>query len=246
MKTISTCSAFALALLLLPAAASLRSQQPAAVTKLRTNSIEGLEVHTAKLDATEALETTAETVNYRGRRAIRLINKAGHTPAGTPANGETIAILKGSDFKNGTIEAELLAVPRPGAQSGVRGFVGIAFRVAPHGAQYECLSLRITNGRADEQLRRNHTTQYSSFPDFPWHRLREENPGLYESYADIDEAAWTKIRITVAGTQAKLYVNGAAQPALLVNDLKLGDTRGQIALWVGTDTEAYFSDVTVK
>ena len=40
-------------------------------------------------------------------------------------------------------------------------------------------------------------------------------------------------------------MNGARQPSLIVNDLKLGDTRGQIALWIGAGTEAYFSDVAV-
>jgi hypothetical protein len=50
----------------------------------------------------------------------------------------------------------------------------------------------------------------------------------------------------VAGKKARLYVNGAEQPDLIVNDLKLGETRGQIALWVGTDTQGYFSNLRVK
>jgi len=41
-------------------------------------------------------------------------------------------------------------------------------------------------------------------------------------------------------------VNGGEQPCLIVNDLKLGETRGQIALWVGTDTEGYFSELTAN
>lgn len=208
--------------------------------------VEQLEVHTAKLDAVEVTSTAPELVNYGGRSAIRLVNKAGHTAAGEPANGETIAILKGSGFKDGTIEAEVLAVPRPRAQANVRGFVGIAFRVAPHGSQYECFSIRQQNGRADDQLRRNHTTQYSSYPDFPWHRLRDESPGVYESYADVKEDNWTKIKITVSGDRARLYVGGAEQPVLIVNGLKLGDSRGQIALWVGTDSEGYFSNLVVR
>jgi hypothetical protein len=38
----------------------------------------------------------------------------------------------------------------------------------------------------------------------------------------------------------------ADQPCLIVNDLKLGETRGQIGLWVGADTDGYFSNLTVK
>jgi hypothetical protein len=87
--------------------------------------------------------------------------------------------------------------------------------------------------------------QYEAIPDYPWHRLREEQPGVYESYADLDAGAWTKMKVEVAGTKAKLYVNGAEQPCLIVNDLKLGDSRGQIGLWAFVATDAYFSNLTV-
>jgi hypothetical protein len=220
--------------------------QDAATSKFRLESVDEFEIHSAKLDAVEVGNSTAEIVNYLGRRAVMLTNKAGVTAAGAPANGETIAIVKGFYFSDGTIEAEVAGLPRPAAQPGVRGFVGIAFRVGTNGSQYECISLRQLNGRADDQLRRNHTTQYSSYPNYLWHRLRDESPGVYESYVDVEPEAWTKIKIVVAGNKARLYVNGAEQPCLIVNDLKLGETRGQIALWVGTDTQGYFSDLVVK
>jgi hypothetical protein len=82
-------------------------------------------------------------------------------------------------------------------------------------------------------------------PDFPWHRLRKENPGVYESYADLQAGSWTKLKIVVSGSRAQLYVNGADQPCLIVNDLKLGDTRGQIALWSHSSTDGYFSNLKV-
>lgn len=88
----------------------------------------------------------------------------------------------------------------------------------------------MTNGRADDQLQRNHAAQYVSHPDFPWERLREENPGIYESYVDLEAGGWTRIKIVVSGIKAQLYVDGAAQPCLIVNDLKLGETHGQVAL----------------
>ncbi len=77
------------------------------------------------------------------------------------------------------------------------------------------------NGRAGR-------TQNVSQPDFTWKRLRKENPGVYESYVDLEPSAWTRIKIVVAGTKASLYVNGADQPCLIVNDLKLGETHGQV------------------
>jgi hypothetical protein len=80
-----------------------------------------------------------------------------------------------------------------------------------------------------------------SHPDYPWFRLRDEAPGAYESYVDLVPAEWTPLKIVVNGLKAALYVNRATQPCLIVNDLKLGHTHGQIALWIGGGTEAYFS-----
>jgi len=55
-----------------------------------------------------------------------------------------------------------------------------------------------------------------------------------------------KLRIVVTGAKARLYVNAAAQPCLIVNDLKLGVSRGQVALWNGSDTEAYYSNLRIE
>ncbi len=68
---------------------------------------------------------------------------------------------------------------------------------------------------------------------------------MYESYTDLVVSEWTRIKIVFSGVRAELYVNGAEQPSLIVNDLKLGETQGQIALWVGGGTEAHFSELMV-
>ena len=194
----------------------------------QVNTLSRLDLHNVK----------AELVTYRGRQAVRMIEQ------GEPMSA--IAILPGSDFRDGVIETEVVGSPRSDAPQDMRGFVGIAFRVQPQGSHYECFFLRPTNGRADDQIRRNHSTQYISYPDYPWYRLREEAPGRYESYTDLVPGAWTPIRIVGSGMRAQLYVNGAEQPCLVVNDLKLGETQGQIAFWIGAGTEAHFSSVTVK
>lgn len=199
---------------------------------------------TYRLDSTEGLElidTTAQIVNYRGRRALHFAPTKGHDVD----KGSMMALVTGMDFKDGAIEAEVAGAPITAMDPTARGFVGIIFRAQEHGARAENIYLRPTNGRADDQLRRNHSVQYESIPNFPWDRLRKEQPGVYESYADLEAGAWTKIKIEVAGTKARLYVNGAAQPCLIVNDLKLGDTRGQIGLWAFVATEAYFSNLRV-
>ncbi|MBI5034115.1 MAG: hypothetical protein HZB51_26645 [Chloroflexi bacterium] len=199
---------------------------------------------TFELDALSSLElhhVEASIVTYRGRRAVRFIEREEST-----TNDHAFGILVDSDFKDGIIETAIAGAPRPDAPPDMRGFVGIAFRMQPLGTRFECFYLRPTNGRANDQLRRNHATQYVSHPDYPWYRLREETPGVYESYTDLVPGDWTPIRIVVSGIQAQLYVNGAEQPCLIVNDLKLGETRGSIALWIGAGTEAFFSTVVVK
>ncbi len=197
------------------------------------------------LDSVDGLETTggkAEVVTYRGRKAVRLVPAADRQDS----DDSMLSILTTTDFKDGVIEAEIAGSPRPGAPDDSRGFIGIAFRVQAHDSRYECFYIRPTNGRADDQLRRNHSTQYVSEPEYPWNRLRKESPGVYESYVDLESGAWTKIKIVVTGTHAQLYVNGADQPALVVNDLKLGETHGPVALWAHSTTDAYFSNLTIK
>ena len=193
------------------------------------------------LDGLEALNTKADIVTYRGRKALHL------APAQNPEtdHGAMLALVASTDFKDGTIEADVAGVPITAMDPTARGFVGVVFRTQPQGARAENIYLRPTNGRADDQLRRNHSVQYESFPEFPWNRLRKEFPGVYESYVDLDPGAWTRMRIEVVGSKARLYVNGAAQPCLIVNDLKLGEVRGLIGLWAYIATDAYFSNLRV-
>ena len=147
-------------------------------------------------------------------------------------------------FRDGAIEVDLAGQPAAGAGAGARGFIGIAFRLQGDG-KYEYIYLRPTNGRADDQVRRNHSTQYSSHPDFDFARSRREAPEKYESYVDLQPGVWTKYKIEVEGRKARLYVHGADQPCLIVDDLKLEPKAGGIALWVGPGTEGYFSNLKV-
>jgi len=159
---------------------------------------------------------------------------------------EQLAIVEGVQFGNGTIEAEVAGAPRVGASEGARGFVGIAFRVQSDLRTYDAFYLRPTNGRADDQVRRNHSAQYISHPDWPWFRLRKETPEKYEAYVDLVPATWTKMTIEVQGTQARLYVHDQPQPTLVVNDLKTGATAvGGVALWIDVGTEAHFRNLSV-
>ena len=55
-----------------------------------------------------------------------------------------------------------------------------------------------------------------------------------------------KVRIEVNGTQAQLFVHGADQPVLIVNDLKRGDVSGQVGLWLHSSTLAHFRNVRIR
>jgi hypothetical protein len=157
-----------------------------------------------------------------------------------------LAVVDGLEFANGVIEAEIAGAPAPGAPEGARGFVGIAFRLQNDLKTYDAFYLRPTNGRAEDQERRNHATQYISHPDWTWSRLRRETPSKYESYVDLEPDVWTKIRIEVRGGQARLYVHDQPHPALIVNDVKSGaSSKGAVALWIGPGTVAHFRNLTI-
>ena len=190
------------------------------------------------VDRLTAKNVTIAQMNFKGRNAIQVI------AAPAAANAESYALIKDASFRDGSIEVDLAGQPAAGADAAARGFIGIAFRLQADGS-YEYIYLRPTNGRADDQIRRNHSTQYSSFPDFSFARSRQEAPEKYESYVDLQPGVWTKYKIEVEGRKARLYVNGAEQPCLIVNDLKLEPKGGGVALWVGPGTEGYFSNLKI-
>lgn len=159
----------------------------------------------------------------------------------------TFVRVKGYDFQDGTIEVSVLSKLRADAPAHARGFIGVAFRINETNSKFECIYIRPANGRADDQVRRNHSIQYFSYPDYKFDRLRRETPERYESYADMGLNEWIRIKIVVKGMQAKLYLNGKTEPALIVNDLKHGEGQsGAIGLFVDIGTEGYFADLNLS
>lgn len=179
--------------------------------------------------------------NYLGKPSVHVVDS--NISTGPELSHAKIKNLR---FHNGTIELELAAKPLAAAGELARGFVGIVFRMADDESKFECIYLRPNNGRAEDQVRRNHSVQYTSYPDYSWQKLRKETPEKYESYVDLVAGEWTKVRIEVQGNKARLYVHGATQPTLIVNDLKHGpDQAGAIGLWIGYGTDAHFANLVV-
>ena len=163
---------------------------------------------------------------------------------------ETVAVLEGSDFHNGTIEVELkgLVSNRTSIINRFfsRGFVGICFRIDDAVSAYECLYLRPENGFSDDPIRRMHAVQYISVPNWGFAQLRDESPGRYENPAPIHADTWHKLRIEVLNAQARLFIDDSLEPVLQVDDLKLGANRhGKIGLWVGLGSDAFFRNLTI-
>src|SRR5215470_4552193 len=237
-QTISTSRSTLLVLttvatLLLPGAAS------AQVKRYPLESAERLRLHNvsaepAMLQGKKGLKATTS------EETLRRIER-------TQQYAQGLVWIEGLDFSNGVIEAEISGALAPGAGGEARGFVGIAFRVQQDLKTYDAFYLRPTNGRADDQERRNHSAQYISLPEWTWSRLRKETPGKYEAYVDLVPGVWTKIKIEVLGEQARLYVHDNEQPMLIVKDVKSGaNGHGGIALWLEPGTVAHFRNLTVE
>ena len=175
------------------------------------------------------VNVSAEPVTLQGRKGVKLTlsPEAARRVTALPPDQRDVEQLA-------VLEGEL-----------ARGFVGIAFRLQDD-RTYDAFYLRPTNGRAEDQERRNHSAQYISHPEWTWFRLRKETPSRYESYVDLVPGEWAKVRIEVRGDHARLFVNDAPQPTLVVNDVKTGaSAKGGVALWLGPGTVAHFRNLTV-
>ncbi len=187
-----------------------------------------LELHNAK----------ADTVEYLGRKAVRIT-------ATSNEDRSALAVLRGTDFQDGTIEADIAVkiLTPPGVR--MPGFTGLAFRMKPDGSAYENVYLRPKNALSSDQAMRNHALQYCYEPDYDWYKLRREWPFIYESYAEIAPETWIHMKIEVAGRTARVYLYGSGQPALVIDGLKGSNLHGPVALWAYPDEESYFANVRV-
>lgn len=194
-------------------------------------------------DRLEAVGVSMSLEKLDGKNVVQVVKDAAVKADDEP----TFVKVKGLTFQDGTIEVDVLSKLRPDAPAHARGFIGVAFRINNKNSKFECIYIRPTNGRAEDQVRRNHSIQYFSYPDFKFDKLRKESPEKYESHADMGLNEWIKMKIVVKGVQAKLFLNDNKEPSLIVNDLKLGaDESGGIGMFVDIGTEGYFSNLRIS
>ena len=166
---------------------------------------------------------------------------------GVTVDEATFAKCKEIDLKKGSVEVKVLARLLPNAPEIARGFIGVAFRINDDNSKFECIYLRPTNGRSSNQIRRNHSVQYFSYPNYKFEELRKEvYKGQYETYADIGLNEWVTIRIEIKENSVELYLNNQDYPSFIVNEILGNSTSGSIGLWVDIGTEGYFKDLKIE
>jgi len=194
---------------------------------------------------------TASVVKLNGEEVLKVERDLKALPfdvknMAATVDGPTYVKLQHVELENGTIEVKLLSnIQDPSPFEAARGFIGLAFRISESDTTYESIYLRPKNGQSEDQLARNHTVQYYSYPHYKFDRLRREAAGAYETYADVGLNEWITLRVELDGDQAKLYINDQKHPAFIVNKMKGKVTKGAIALWVDIGTIGYFKDLKV-
>jgi hypothetical protein len=198
----------------------------------------------------EISQVKASVVQLRGEEVLRIERDLESLPfdperMGATVDEATFVKLKGVNLENGVVEVKMLSRLLPSAPPFARGFIGFSFRINEGNSAFESIYLRPTNGRADDQFRRNHTIQYFAYPDYKFDRLRAESKGEYETYADIGLDEWITVRIEFSGKSVKLYLNDQNSPAFFVKEMLGTTSSGSIGLWVEIGTEGYFKDFKI-
>ena len=163
------------------------------------------------------LQGEAKVAEYQGRKCLSLDGAA--------------ALLKDFEMQDGVIDMDVATPAR-------RGFFGIQFRVAEDGATAEWVYLRQHKSGLPDAM------QYTPVLHTGLNWQIYNGPG-FTGAVDIPKDVWFHLRLEVAGAQAKLYVKDMDKPALVMNDLKTGTQKGEIALSVLTGA-TYFSNFEVR
>jgi hypothetical protein len=170
------------------------------------------------LDASRwELEGNAKLLEHQGRPSILLDGGA--------------ATLKSFEMRDAVIDVDV-------STPATRGFFGIQFRVAEDGRSAEWVYLRQhKSGLADAM-------QYTPVLGTGLNWQLYSGPG-FTGAVDIPKDTWFHLRLEVTGAQAKLYVKDMEKPALVMDDLKSGLQKGQVALAVLIG-ETYFSNFQIR
>ena len=199
----------------------------------------------AGAQSTESLDLTAVGKDPRWKIAGRTTSvvdiKGKHALKISEGEGMGTVWLDGYDFGNGAIDIDMLGRSQP-----VQGsFLGVAFRVVD-AQTHDAVYFRPFNFRAADPVRHRHAVQYVSHPLWTWQKLRSERTDQYENAVvpEPDGDEWFHARIVVERPNVTVFVNGAAEPCLAVQELS-DRTHGPIGLWVGEGSGGHFANLRV-
>ncbi len=198
--------------------------------------------------AAQAKPFEPDLANAATAKDMKIVNRAlsASDMNGKPAlrfderPGAGLAMWPDVQFANGTIEFDVR-----GKDVFQQSFVGVAFHGV--GDAYEAVYFRPFNFRAGDPERQSHSLQYVFEPTYSWDRLRSEHPGQYEKAITPapDPNSWVHARVVVAYPKVSVFVNNAAEPSLVINELS--DHRsGWIGLWVGNGSGGEFANLRVS
>jgi hypothetical protein len=156
------------------------------------------------------------------------------------AAGDGVAYVPGAELANGAIELDIKGRDLQG-----QSFVGVAF----HGVDattYDGIYFRPFNFKTEDAARRIRAVQYISHPTYPWQKLREEHPGKYEKGVNPvpDPNGWFHARVVVASPKVSVFVDGAKEPCLVVDQLS-DRKKGLVGLWVGNGSNGDFANLRI-
>ena len=142
------------------------------------------------------------------------------------------ATLKDVEFENGVIEVDI-------AVDGRSSYPGIVFRTQTD-QDYERIYVRPHR----ESLYPDAVQYVSAFNGIDsWQLYNGEG---YTAGAQLPYNKWTHMKLEVSGSQARLFLNNAPQPALEIDHLQHGMSKGGIALSGPRDRSAYFSNFQLR
>lgn len=200
----------------------------------------------------ELHNVTGDIVKFQGKKVLRIERDLNAIPFDSTRVEATVdephyARLVGlDDFENGTIEVKMYSqLKEPAPYSGIAGFIGLFFRVEEDDSAFESIYVRPKVGRSDNQLHRNHTVQYFSYPDYKFDTLRKIAPFRYEGSAPVALNEWFTMRIEVNGETAELFINDLKYSSFIVDKMLGTSKKGYVGLFVDIGTIGYFRDLKV-
>jgi hypothetical protein len=123
--------------------------------------------------------------------------------------------------------------------------LGVSFRFVDE-TTHDAVYFRPFNFRADDADRKAHAVQYISHPKHHWFDLRKNKTGQYEKPITPapDGDTWFHAKIVIKRPKLSVYVNGANEPSLVVEELSERNGGG-IGLWVGPGQGGYFANLSI-